>query len=243
MIKIAGILFLCVFSFISKAGESFECEGVSYDLEDVLSIQRLFIDKDMNSIFEISKFPMRVQLFGSESTLRERSFEMDWKYIVSKENIETVKNSNLCGVVEIFNPERDWLGYGSLRITQMIFNGDKEDLKYTFSGFSSVKKLFSFIKKINALIDEKNFLELSKYIEYPVSDENRKKHSSQKSFVKHADSVITEKVKTLLKEAENGSNFIEHAEGIMLNSRGDVWIVPYVDKGILIRINDPYKSN
>lgn len=232
------LLFGLSISFSLSASEVI-CNGSKYNVKNIELIKDGFINDDYGFLSTLIDFPIKKQIYGNVSNLYKTSLPITWKKIATQEIKDLVRKSNYCELVDIFGIEIRKSKSNDLKITQMIFYTDEKDLRYVFSGFTSAKKLFSFIKKINLLIDNNKYEELSKFIEYPSSSIDEVKIRKSSDFINAAEKIITPKVKKLLKAAETGENFTLLNQGIMLNSRGDVWLVSYVDKGNLIRINDP----
>lgn len=237
MLRNVLLIFMLFLSTTGSQANGVVCNQADYPIAIIDGIREDFISDNYKSLMEIIDFPIKKQTSGVIRPVKESTFPYKWKNLATKKVKLIVEKASHCKLVEIFGLKKNWLG--KIKITQIIFYTDKEDLKYTFSGFISAKESFGFIKKINQLVEKKNYTELSKYIDFPAFDINKHKYVNQADFLKYVDRIMTEKVKNLLKNAEDGSNFTEHNEGIMLNSRGDVWIASYVNKGILIRINDP----
>lgn len=225
-------------SIVVNASEV-ECRSGTFTVKYIESLRQAFVSDDVTFFVEEIDFPIKEQTYGSIGNVYKEGLPIFWKNIATKETKELVSKASYCEIVDIFGLKVSWLGYGDPKITQMIFYTDKEDLKYVFSGFVSAKELFDYVENINNLINQRRFNELSSYIEYPVYDANMKKITNKNDFVKFVEFIVTPKFRTLLKDAKTGKNFILLNQGIMLNERGDVWLVSYVDKGILIRINNP----
>lgn len=227
------------FISLESVSENVTCNGKSFNAQDIKEIKEFFLNSEREKIIKRSVFPMQGQTNGYSYKMNDAILNMDWRKLNSEDHVAIVSNSSLCDLVNIFGLEFRGPKNNNLKITQMIFYTDEKDLRYVFSGFTSAKNLFSFVKKINLLIDSNKYEELSKFIEYPSSSIDEVKIRKSSDFINAAEKIITPKVKKLLKAAETGGNFTLLNQGIMLNSRGDVWLVSYVDKGTLIRINDP----
>lgn len=225
-------------SMVLQASE-IECGNERFSVEYIESVRQGFISDDVPFFVERINFPIKKQTYGNIGNVYREGLPLFWKNIATEEVKDLVRKSNYCELVDIFGIEIRKSKSNDLKITQMIFYTDEKDLRYVFSGFTSAKNLFSFVKKINLLIDNNKYEELSKFIEYPSSSIDEVKIRKSSDFINAAEKIITPKVKKLLKAAETGENFTLLNQGIMLNSRGDVWLVSYVDKGTLIRINDP----
>jgi len=218
--------FVCIFLLLSCDARGTSCDGVSYIKRDLDAIKMSVLEKKPNDISEYIEYPIEIQIEGSMERYREEFvLDMDWEDIFTSKVVEKVKEANDCELVKYFSVR---VKAGKSKIEKIAFNFDEKDMSFTSSGISSSKKLQKFITHINTLIQEQDYEALGRHFRYPytvVISNKEVKILNEENFLANKNNIVNSKFKKLFDKAKDMDSLLTHPHGLMLNKRGDIWIL------------------
>lgn len=215
--------FVLFIAFISGAihAQDMKCESAREFKDLVIAANYADVAKKIN-------FPVQGTLYGSPIEVVDAVIlEKFSQEIFSDDVISIMNNASDCELASILNIGEDY------KVNSLAVGIDKEDLRYSSSGITSEKKLHKIIDDANNNIKSGNFHALSQLFRYPfyIKSKNTKvKIKNKDDFLAYKSDIINNEFLELLAHVSKTRDFIPTTNGLMLNKRGDYWIVQFEDR-------------
>lgn len=213
--KIILVLLLAFISSYSNA-ESSRCESAR-------EFKKLIMDRSYSELPKLIHFPVQALIGGSQVTISDGVMLKALSKSIFTENfIASIKEVDDCELaVKLDIGEDDKVA--SLSIIQQ-----KSDLRYSKSGITSEKQLDKFMESVNNYISTENYSSLSELFRYPFFifvNGHKLKVETKKEFLKYESDIVNASFLALISRISRMKNYIPRMNGLMLNSKGDYWII------------------
>ena len=157
------ILLLALLHTLACGANEITCVDKYYNSANILKLKELLLSKNENLSKGEIVYPFHVQIAGAIDDYPKYLLDVRWNDVFTQKARNSLKKASPCELVK-------YLGIkevnGHYKATQLVFNFDKEDLKYSHSSISSAKELRAFIIKMNRLAKQSP-KKLGDYIYYP----------------------------------------------------------------------------
>lgn len=234
------LLFISVSTACSAQNTVDSCNKFNMGFsEKIEAVRNEFLKGNVVALKQRIKFPIRGQVFGSISSIYSETLDWDWQDLVSQNVILQIRNATHCDLTKYLG-----LKYvsGDFAITQMIFNSDENDLKYSSSGISSYNTFVEFIDNVNSLVLIKYLDSLAPLFKYPFHASNGVLISSKTDFHKNHRNIVDDFFIKLFVKAKTETNLHPRVTGIMLNQQGDIWVQQFNGMLKVVVLNKPIAS-
>ncbi len=213
--KILLVVFLVLITGCSYA-EGLKCESAH-------EFKELILDESYSDLARIIDFPVQALIGGSQVTISDEvMLKALSKSIFTEYFIASIKGIRDCELAARLNIGEDY------KIASLIISQEENDLRYSKSGITSAKQLDKFIEDVNTYIATKNYSSLSELFKYPfyiAVNDQKVKVETREEFLEYQLSIINTSFLELIAKISKTRGFIPHVNGLMLNRRGDYWIV------------------
>lgn len=230
-----GIMALICTAFVVSNVRAGDCSDLKSTVE---AYRELVLRDDVESLIQNMAFPVSYQSGGSVQRMpSDKLLRLRPSRILTEDLKGAISAADTCMLAKIFGVQ-----ISGDKIKSLSYLFDKEDLIYSRAGFSSAKKTHEFLDSAYQLVISKNYPELSKRFRYPffiTVDGVKLEIKDQADFLRYQDRIVSPPFVELMERANRLHDFIVDYRGLMLNQKGDYWIV-HDDQGFGLKANDPF---
>ena len=229
-------LLLLLASDIFASEKEVECRPEV--MEKVGQYQHYILSGDVEDLSESINYPVKASIGGrktnisSELVLKSKAV---WNSIFTERLVDLVNSSDVCSLAK----ELD-LDPVSHKIRSLVIFYDEEDARYSYSGISSEKALLDFLNAVLEAVSDKDYQRLSGFFKYPFvirCGDNKITISDQQDFNEYADNIIDDDFIAVIKRSLGEDGFVQNPKGLMLNKRGDIWVLEVYGNLLLQPVN------
>ena len=229
-------VFLIVSFFVSCAASSLQAQTVCDS--DILSKVERYRGQILNgNLPELTKnirFPVPLIFAGSIQEWDPVRLEKYSRSIFHAEFPQELTKADTCDLAQQMKIDPD-----SGRIQSLVLFYDAEDAKYARSAIGSVRQLNRFMGLAIERMKARDYVALSEMFSYPIRvwvHEVETVVENKRDFAAFGDAIIDDQFLNIVTHAYQTGDYGQHPRGLMLNSRGDIWVRSY--SGMALKFSD-----